>query len=312
MRLNKMFFAVPLVLLVPLCVYTAVLFIQLKAKEGEDKAALLNNDIAAKDKVQIEQAVKRLESTIKETLIENSRLTQANEELKKKASRLEAAIPGLIRLNRDLKAESEKLPESQQEAIEAKNEADRLKKEAAILKKTNKDLMDKVNENSREIGALSEENKKIKSAKGILTLEQEMESYKQCLMGSEENLNKSLKKMAEVIKKNSTLAQESSRLHYNLGCIFFKDKDYKMAIGEFNHSISLNAKNPEAHYNLGVIYGDYLGDNNQAISNYKKYLELSPNASDEQIVKEKISSAKLKERSMVNSPIEDGYGKKKK
>jgi len=78
--------------------------------------------------------------------------------------------------------------------------------------------------------------------------------------------------------------KENSNLYYNLGVIYLRKGKYKKAIEEFKKATQINPKNADAYYNLGIIYESFLGDRNEAIDYYKKYLRYS-HAEDRERVK---------------------------
>lgn len=45
-------------------------------------------------------------------------------------------------------------------------------------------------------------------------------------------------------------------------------------------ALSREPRNPRIHYNLGVVYGDYLNEPAKAVRYYRKYLDLAPDAGD--------------------------------
>ena len=55
-------------------------------------------------------------------------------------------------------------------------------------------------------------------------------------------------------------------------------------------------KNALLHYNLGVLYDDYLGDPRAAAVHYRKYLDLSPDAPDASIVRSWLVELDMKAR----------------
>lgn len=83
--------------------------------------------------------------------------------------------------------------------------------------------------------------------------------------------------------------KQEALLHYNLGVSYTKDKNYEMALDEYEKALSLNPEDADTHYNLGVIYGDWRKNPKRAIAHYKKYLELRPDAPDIDEVKEWIA-----------------------
>lgn len=55
-------------------------------------------------------------------------------------------------------------------------------------------------------------------------------------------------------------------------------------------------RNALLHYNLGVLYDDYLGDPREAAAHYRKYLDLSPGAPDASIVRSWLPELDMKAR----------------
>ena len=76
---------------------------------------------------------------------------------------------------------------------------------------------------------------------------------------------------------------------------------YDKAIDAFDKLVSLGAADADTYYNLAVIYEETKRDRDEAIRNYRKYLELNPNAEDFYEVKIRISSL---ERVGKNAKVE--------
>ena len=66
---------------------------------------------------------------------------------------------------------------------------------------------------------------------------------------------------------------------------------------------------PDAHYNLALISGEYLHDMKTSLKHYQIYLYLNPEAKDAAFVKEKIMHANLFLRGIVDSPLENRKSK---
>ncbi|HOJ50364.1 MAG TPA: tetratricopeptide repeat protein [Spirochaetota bacterium] len=62
--------------------------------------------------------------------------------------------------------------------------------------------------------------------------------------------------------------------YYNLGCIYFDNKDYKNAIIYFQKSLSIK-KDPDYYYNLALSFY-YLKDDVEAIKALKELLKIKP------------------------------------
>ena len=55
--------------------------------------------------------------------------------------------------------------------------------------------------------------------------------------------------------------------------------------------MKLNPDNPDAHYNLGLLYENHQKDPIKACLHYRKYLELKPQAEDKEEVENWIKRA---------------------
>ena len=96
-----------------------------------------------------------------------------------------------------------------------------------------------------------------------------------------EQRHKELQNENKLIKAEyANLPDENAVLHYNLGVFYTQNRDYKRAILEFEKVLEVNPNDTETIYNLGVIYGEYLGSREKAIAHFKRYLSLAPNDAD--------------------------------
>jgi tetratricopeptide (TPR) repeat protein len=60
---------------------------------------------------------------------------------------------------------------------------------------------------------------------------------------------------------------------------------YRDAEAVYRRVLKENPRDAQAHYNLGVLYEDYLRDASRAADHYRRYLELNPSAPDGDIVR---------------------------
>lgn len=105
----------------------------------------------------------------------------------------------------------------------------------------------------------------------------------------------SLQKELSRLKK--TLLRERALYNYNLGVAYSKAGMIEEAILAYEKSLEFDRNNPEAHYNLGLLYEETGYNLEKAIFHYQKYLELKPQAEDRKEVEAWIE--KLKEKSPV-------------
>ena len=92
-------------------------------------------------------------------------------------------------------------------------------------------------------------------------------------------------KFQSMAEDNRRLIKESSDMHYNLGVLFNKNRDYEHAIKEFKRSLELNPVNAKAHYNLGYLYSEQLGRNDEAVYHFNKYLQINPNTKESEAIR---------------------------
>ncbi len=92
------------------------------------------------------------------------------------------------------------------------------------------------------------------------------------------------------------MMRENADMHYNLGTIFLNNKQYKEAIKEYERVLELRPNDPETHYNLGVLYDDFLKDREKALYHYQKYLAINPKAPDAKKVETYILSLELEQK----------------
>ncbi len=60
--------------------------------------------------------------------------------------------------------------------------------------------------------------------------------------------------------------------------------------------MELRANDPDTHYNLGVLYDDYMKDREKALYHYQKYLAINPKAADAKKVETYILSLELEQK----------------
>ncbi len=82
-------------------------------------------------------------------------------------------------------------------------------------------------------------------------------------------------------------------------------RDYAGALALYEESVRDNPALARAHFEMGMIFDDKLGDYVSAIYHYKKYLKLQPNGDKAKVVEQWIPRAELAFASMQpNSPIQ--------
>jgi len=81
-------------------------------------------------------------------------------------------------------------------------------------------------------------------------------------------------------EKAVALEPDDLRSRENLGVVLVRLHQYNRALDQFQEIIKRNPDAADAHYNLGVIYSDYLFDRKKAIEHYLRYAEVEPNSEE--------------------------------
>ena len=151
--------------------------------------------------------------------------------------------------------------------------------------------------------SLGEDKKRLKSAvektKDILEdKEVELEKLRQDLKRYEEQISKQgseykskfedeLQDLKDTIDKlEDTLQRERGIYQYNLAVSYTKANLFDEAVEAYEKSLEMDPDNPEAHYNLGLLYVNFKEYPERAVKHYRRYLELSPDAIDREEVVE--------------------------
>lgn len=95
----------------------------------------------------------------------------------------------------------------------------------------------------------------------------------------------------ECLEKAAYLAPRSAGIHCNLGLAYQNSGNINKAIGEFETALKLSSSMPEATLNLAGCYQS-VGDNENAINWYGKYLEENPKSAQAQQVSDIVEALK--------------------
>ncbi len=191
----------------------------------------------------------------------------------------------LMTENENLRAAFQKQVESspQYQKVDAENKA--LKTDNQTLKDTIKRLTDRLNK----------ANDRIKKINGRdLKFGKQIEGYKKNLnhllqeKAQLEETNKAMNKAVEeapdkfrdMAEENKRLLRETAEMHYNLGVFYTENKNYTLAVKEFQRALDFNPNNAKVHYNLGYLLSEEFDRHEEAMAHFKRYLEINPNSKE--------------------------------
>jgi cytochrome c-type biogenesis protein CcmH/NrfG len=92
-------------------------------------------------------------------------------------------------------------------------------------------------------------------------------------------------KALELDPKNVDVRVDMGTCYRNIG-------NPNMAVEEFRKAIKINPQHSYAHRNLGTVLLNDFADKKQAIKEFEKYIKLSPDTPDAQMVKKEITKLK--------------------
>ena len=116
-----------------------------------------------------------------------------------------------------------------------------------------------------------------------------------------------LSKIDAFNETDEKLKVDSAKAHYNMGNIYFQKGEYELSAREYYQAVTLLPNDPDVHYNLALVSGEYLNDYETSLKHYRMYLYLNPHPADEAYVKEKILESEMHLKTKIESPLERDY-----
>jgi len=255
-----------------------------KEMELEGKLKLLQDDIEAK--TEREAALyKRAEGLTEEKQKLSKALAETTESMQEKLHiTAEEAKKELERRKREYSATERK---SLMEVTLLRKELETLNRDKEILKQMTTELVDELNQTRDDLAY----------TKTYGTANAEFHDKKNDKTGH--------KTEVKVVDKTEELSiEERFKQHYNQGFQYDYEGEYKQAIKEYQKALELMPNDPDLHYNMAIVYDDYINDKKNAIFHYRKYLELDPRSTDRVKVEGWLSKAieDLKWQKKVSQP----------
>lgn len=246
-----------------------------------------------------EKQIVDLNRSLKNIIEDNAKLIKQNEDLQSQVQRIKKEQDVDREKYEDLKADHDDLSKS---LSNMKGDNRKYNQEMKKLEDDLARLKERENEYSVRAQQLEEE----------LSQQNEMqkEEIPAASMTPEEVRAKEARTLDLIAKidafneADQRLRSDSAKAHYNMGNIYYQRGEYEIAAREYYQAVTLMPDDPDAHYNLAFLSGEYLDDHDTALKHYKMYLYLNPSAPDANFVKEKIVDAELYIRTRIDSPID--------
>lgn len=181
-----------------------------------------------------------------------AQLQKAKGAVLKENEKLQADTLSYLSLNNELQQERDKL---QNKLQELQNSAERQKESMAIVQ--------------RQL----DETRQLTKVKT---------NVQKALLKEKEQMQARLKKLEGVMNN------ERGVYHYNLAVAYTKAMFVNKAVQEYEKSLEFDPGNAEAHFNLGLLYKNLGRSPERALTHFRRYLELKPNAEDAPTVRDSI------------------------
>jgi len=198
-----------------------------------------------------------------------------NAELRTKLSDLENEKEKVIKELREVESEVAAKAELEAEMAGVSTET---AKQKAIIRK----LLERLPELESEL-AETQSREREQTAE-LSQRERELRALKAELEKREDRLKKAERVAALLAKTRGEVKYVGSTrqrdVHYNMGVVFANRGQFKEAEREYLRALRLDPADADTHYNLGVLYDQNLRKYRKAVSHYRRYLKLRPDAED--------------------------------
>jgi len=199
-------------------------------------------------------------------------------------------IEGVVQDRNRLETENQRLA---QRIFEMEKRQEELKRQMTPLELDREELV-KIHEENKEIRKKLHYVGKLEARQAQLI--KENAEYREQLEIMKAKFKDAAPGLAKASRISQKMMRENADMHYNLGTIFLHNKKFKEAIQEYEAVLELRPSDPPTHYNLGVLYDDYLKNREKALYHYQRYLSVNPKAMDAKKVESFILSLELEQK----------------
>lgn len=252
------------------------------------------------------QALGIVEGELSEAKQKNTLFATEKESLDKEIALQKEQITGIRQANQDLQKQQEALSAKKQELASALANMEQLYQKQVSLRKfegkaKEKSFKKRVRKKWLEFFAEKEAlEKQIKSVK--TELEESVQKNQEFLAQLDESSQMIIKlklgegeennQLKSISQEDEQFRKQALKFHYNAGVTYDQNQQFELARVEYEKALGAMPDDADVHYNLAILYDEYLVDKKKAIEHYYAYLKFCPDVQDAMRVNYWIREAK--------------------
>lgn len=252
------------------------------------------------------QALEVVKGELSEAKQKNTLFATEKESLDKEIALQKEQITGIRQANQDLQKQQEALSAKKQELASALAKMEQLYQKQVSLRKLEgkakeESFKKRVRKKWLEFFAEKEAlEKQIKSVKA--ELEESVQENQEFLTKLDESSQMIIKlKLGEgeensqlkpISQEDEQFRKQALKFHYNAGFAYDQNQQFELARIEYEKALEAMPDDADVHYNLAILYDEYLLDKKKAIEHYYAYLKFCPDVQDAARVNYWIREAK--------------------
>ena len=188
-----------------------------------------------------------------------------------------------LKQDKDLSAkrqeELKKLVDDAEKSLESQNK--KIKELEGKLKESD----EKMRRQSKTSAELEQQTKSAKSnpavtAEYVKLVENEWLEATQKTQDMQRDLDRTLAELSGQNNEREKLRSDTASMHYNLAVILAEQRNFPAAIREYEKVLETRPNDADAHYNLAIIYDDFLKNNDKALEHYRQYIQIAPDSAE--------------------------------
>ena len=248
--------------------------------------------------------IDRLLKTVNDTLSENRTLRKNMATVQESFER--QAIENNVLKSR-LRNLERRADEKDKEKAEILKDFNQRQRQIDKLRDENESKLERLVEQGKKLNDLKAEIGRLEDKLGEAILESERDEFKHKIETLKESTNQAIQELAKAKYLQAQYQDELGQSYYRMGNILFEQKNYNKAAENYEKALDYNPQLSYAHHNLGVIQDYYLNNNPEALKHYKIFLQMDPQDSSVDRIRERMVELELQKNLIPQNPLKLDY-----